>query len=374
MSVFNRAGRSQQVQPTLVQPMPVQPQWNAQPVVNAFPVKPVGSSILARNLMVTDDDIDKIGDSVSRELGATTAKIIEKMGVSRFDDLGAILTTISVEADKLDPASLQKGGVVGWFQNKFTDVKAQLTLRLKSAQQVFKGLEEKIAGHITVQQEWVGNLESLYNENFAHYKRIVEEMKQVEALIAACEAQVASWPEIDVNDDEAAMAVQLKRDAETKINRLRLKLDNLVRLKAMTEINSPKIRQQQDASRVTISTLKDIVSQTIPIIKMEFAMFLQTLDVQKSVKLTGEVRNLATKTLTQGAESAKVAAIESAKATSTPVITNDTLQTLRNRMLETVVEVKRVEKDAMARCTADAQQLQEGQRNLLTALQQQGTL
>lgn len=343
------------------------------PKPSAFPVKPATSS-LNRNLLVTDADIDKIGEDVSRQLGATTVKIIEKMGVGRFDELGAILTTIGAEADKLDPSSLQKGGVVGWFQSRFTDIKAQLTLRLKTAQQVFKGLEEKISGHIIAQQEWVVNLEALYNENFDHYKRIIKEMDHVEGMITACVGQIESWPEIDLNSPEAAMEVQLKRDAESRVHRLRLKLDNLMRLKAMTEINSPKIRQQQEASRATISTLKDVITQTIPIIQMEFAMFLQTLDVQKSVKLTGEVRNLATKTLTTGANSAKVAAIESAKGMSTPVITNDTLNTLRSKMLETVTEVKRIETEAMQRCQADALQVEEGQRNLLTSLKQTGTI
>lgn len=376
MSVFARAG---------VKPVDVSQIGFAEPAAvvggsfpsapkqSAFPAKPATSS-LNRNLLVTDADIDKIGEDVSRKLGATTTKIIEKMGVSRFDELGAILTTISAEADKLDPSSLQKGGVVGWFQTKFTDLKAQLTLRLKTAQQVFKGLEEKIAGHITSQQEWVMNLESLYNENFDHYKRIIAEMAQVDSMIAASVGQLQAWPEIDVNSPDAAMEVQLKRDAESRINRMRLKLDNLMRLKAMTEINSPKIRQQQETSRATISTLKDVITQTLPIIQMEFVMFLQTLDVQKSVKLTTEVRTLATKTLTTGAEGAKVAAIESAKGMSTPVITNDTLNTLRSKMLETVVEVKRIETEAMARCQADAQHVEEGQRNLLTALKQTGTI
>lgn len=377
MSVFARAGvkpvDASQVGFAQPQQAVVAGSFPSSPKPSAFPAKPATSS-LNRNLLVTDADIDKIGEDVSRKLGATTTKIIEKMGVSRFDELGAILTTISAEADKLDPSSLQKGGVVGWFQNKFTDLKAQLTLRLKTAQQVFKGLEEKIAGHITSQQEWVMNLESLYNENFDHYKRIIAEMAQVESMIAASVSQLQSWPEIDVNSPDAAMEVQLKRDAESRINRMRLKLDNLMRLKAMTEINSPKIRQQQETSRATISTLKDVITQTLPIIQMEFVMFLQTLDVQKSVKLTTEVRTLATKTLTTGAEGAKVAAIESAKGMSTPVITNDTLNTLRSKMLETVVEVKRIETEAMARCQADAQHVEEGQRNLLTALKQTGTI
>lgn len=343
------------------------------PVKSVFP-KVQKDSTITMSSVVSDADIDKIGESVSKDIGATTQKIIEKMVVGKFDDLGAILTSITTEVDKLDPMSIQKGGVVGWFQRNFTDIKASLTLRLKSAQDVFKGLEDKISQHITVQQEWVKDLDGLYLENYKHYQNINNEIKTADNLIDYSQNQLDNWPQIDLDDPDAAMKVQLKRDAESKINRLKLKKDNLIRLKAMTETNSPKIRQQQDTSRVTISTLKDVITQTIPIVKMEFAVFLQTLDVQKSILLTSEVRTLATKTLTRGAEGAKVAAIESAKAMNTPVITNETLQNLRSKMLETVVEVKRIECEASVKRENDAKEIVEGQKSLLTALQEAGKI
>jgi uncharacterized protein YaaN involved in tellurite resistance len=214
----------------------------------------------------------------------------------------------------------------------------------------------------------------LYNENFHHYQKIIKEMQDVERLIGYVDDQIKSWPEIDLSSPTAAMSIQQTRDAESKLNRLRMKHDNLIRLKAMTELNSPKIRQQQDTSRVTISTLKDIISQTIPIVKMEFALYIQTVDSQKSIKLTNEVRTLATKTLIKGADGAKMAAIESAKALNTPVITSDTLQILRNRVMETVVEVKRVESDAQIKREQEAIQIVEGQKSLLTALKASGTI
>lgn len=327
----------------------------------------------ARQLIIDDKDIDKVGENVSKQLGVTTQKIITKMSVGKFDELGEILTTIHLEADKLDPAQLQKGGVVGWFQNKFTDLKATLTMRLTTAQTVFAGLEDKIASHIAVQNTWIDDMDSLYKENMQHYKNIVEEMQRTEQLIAACESQIAAWPEVDPTSPTAAMEAQLVRDANSKVHRLRLKVDALLRLKVMTEINSPRIRQQQESSRTAVSTLKGIVLN-IPIIMMEFALFKQTLDVQSSIKLTDNVRDLTEKSLTKGAEGAKLAAIGSAKALNTASISNETLNNLRNRLLETVTEVRRIESDAVTRCSQDAVQIADGQKNLLTSLTATGSI
>lgn len=380
-SVFERA---KQKAPT----MPERPQtrsdygWSGAPVQTPVPAMPKASVFPAQikssvpsqyNLIISDDDIDRVGENVSRDLGQTTQKIIAKMSVGKFDELGAILATIQTEANNLDPASLQKGGVVGWFQNKFTDLKTQLTLRLSTAQTVFSGLEEKIATHITVQQTWISDMEGLYQENYNHYVKIVDEMAQVNNIIATCESQIAAWPQIDISDPNAPMQVQLVRDAESKVHRLRLKLDSLLRLKTMTEINSPRIKQQQESSRTAVSTLKGIV-MNIPVIMMEFALFKQSLDVQGSIRLTDSVRDLTEKSLTKGAEGAKLAAIGSAKALNTATISNETLNSLRSRLLETVVEVRRIETDAMTRCQNDQKSLVEGQKTLLTQLQQSGKI
>lgn len=343
------------------------------PRQSAFPATIREAGLPARNLLVSDDDIDRIGENVSRDLGSTTQKIITKMSVGKFDELGAILTVIASEADKLDPASLQKGGVVGWFQNKFSDLKNTLTMRLSSAQQVFGDLENKISVNITTQQSWITDMEGLYGENYNHYNKIVNEMREVQNLIDTCESQVASWPEIDLNGPNAAMEAQMVRDAESKIHRLKLKLDTLLRLKTMTEINSPRIRQQQEASRTAVSTLKGIM-MNIPVIMMEFALFKQTLDVNSSIQLVSNVRDLTEKSLLQGSAGAKLAAINSAKALGTATISTETLSTLRQRVLETVTEVRQVERDDVARCTTDAKELANGQKSLLTALKQSGTI
>lgn len=334
-------------------------------IVNQLPAPKVNTL----PLIVTDDQIDQIGDDVSRRIGETTQKIVSKMTVGKFDDLGAILTSVSLEAGKLDPASIQHGGLIGWWKRNFTDIKAKLTMQLKTAENVFNDLEGKISKHIVVHQEWVKDLELLYEENYQHYLRIVDEIVQVERLIGSVTNSLESWPSVAHDDPDASMNAQKVRDAEGKLSRLRIKLDSLVRLKTMTEMNSPKIRGQQDTSRATINTLKDVLTQTIPVIKMEFAMFLQTLDSQKSVDLAGNVRELATKTLTTGADSAKMAAVNSAKAMNTPVITTQTLEHIRNRMLEAVTEVKQIETQAQKQREMDYQSITNGQKSLLTSLQ-----
>ena len=180
---------------------------------------------------------------------------------------------------------------------------------------------------------------------------------------------LANWPKIDEADPDATMKAQNLRDAQSRLNRLRNKIDNFTRLKFVTESNAPKIKSQQETSRMTIEALRDIIDHTIPMIKMEFTLFLQTLDSQKSVDLVNSVRQLNDKTLKTSATSAKNAAVSAAKSLNTPMVATETITHIRTKMLETVSEVRRVEGEAQRQRETDAKSLSEGQKEYLRSLQ-----
>lgn len=325
-------------------------------------------------LMVSDSEIENLGVDVTRKIGPTTEKIISKMSVGKFDELGTILTQIQAEAGKLDPSSLQKGGISGWVQRKFGNMKQQLTLKLKTAEEVFDKLEEKISQHIAVHSEWVKDLETLYQENYNHYCEIQGVIAKAKTMESSLVFQLQNWAEVSAEDPEAMMKAQAKRDAEAVLGRLRRKIDSFLRLRVITENNAPKIRNQQETSRTTISTLQDIVELTLPLIKSEFALFIQSLDAQKSIQLVDSAKNLANTTLTKSADAAKQSAVDSAKSFNNPVVLTETLNHIRNRMIETVVEVGKIQKDAEATRQTDAKHLEDSQKQYLETLKQNGAV
>jgi uncharacterized protein YaaN involved in tellurite resistance len=339
------------------------------PVSNSPLVVPPKNTSMMPATLVQDADVDKLGADLSRNVGQTTEKIMQKMGMVKFDELGAILVSVTNEVNKLDPASLKKGGVVGWFQSMFGDIKQELTVRFKNADAVFDTLSDKISNHITIQTEWVRDLETLYVENEQRYNTINEVIKQGQSWRDAMRAQIDSWPIVAADDPDAGMKIQAKRNAEARLNRIQIKLDSFMRLKTLAESNAPKISSQQETSRNAIMTLKDIIDQTIPMVKMEFALYIQSLDAQKSIQIVNNAKSLANTTLIKSADTAKQAAIDSATALNSPVIATDTLNHIRNRMLETVKEVKQIETTSQQKRDADATAIAEQQKQYLVALQ-----
>lgn len=358
MSVFAKTKAQNQTAPQLVQPL------KASPLV----AMPKSTSILIPTL-IKDDDVDKLGADLSRNVGQTTEKIMAKMGVGKFDELGKILVNVQSEVSKLDPSSLKKSGVMGWFQDKFGDIKTELTLRLKNADAVFDQLSDKISNHITVQTEWIKDLEALYIENYQRYEMINKVIEQGETWRDQLQNQLSSWPVIDANDPDAGMKIQDKRDAEARLNRIQIKLDSFMRLKTLANSNAPKIKTQQETSRTTVMTLKDVIEQTIPMVKMEFSLYIQSLDAMKSIQIVDSAKNMANTTLKKSADTAKEAAVSAATALNKPVIETETLNHIRNRMLETLNEVKQIEHDSSTKRLADATSIEASQKTYLEALQ-----
>ena len=76
----------------------------------------VPASVVPQISAFRDEDVENLGSDVTWAAGATTEKIIRSIGVSKFEEIGATLVAVQSEADQLDPASIAKGGILGWVQ------------------------------------------------------------------------------------------------------------------------------------------------------------------------------------------------------------------------------------------------------------------
>ncbi|QIG71335.1 toxic anion resistance protein [Rhizobium phage RHph_TM39] len=351
------------------------------PVGNLPVAKPAGFSGIKSNTnsdlvyksVVTKDDIENLGKDIGRSVGETTEKIVQKVALSNFGDLGAILAQVQAEADKLDP-NAQFSGVGGWIKSKFKDIKSVLIQQLNSASKVFDDLEVKIADNIAVHQEWVKDLDLLYKENYNHFKAINALIVKATEWKAMIETQIKNLPPIDPNDPEAMMKGELIRELESLKNRAAIKLDNFTRLRIISESNAPKIKSQSETSETTIMTLRDLMEQAIPMIKMEFALYLQSMASKSSQDLIKNGRNLANQTLKRSADAAHDAAITSATSLNDSIVQTDTLDHIRKKMLDTVQNVRKIQSDAQAKRDADAKTLKESSAAYLTELQKNNAI
>jgi len=332
----------------------------------------VGKSIFAgnvktSNLPVSYEQVEALGAIEAQNVGATAEKIVKTLSLSDMGDIGGIVAELQVQADRLDPAKYTQTGLVGKVKGLFFDMKKTLLRELQTAEAGLGAVTTKIHNHIDLQNTWIKNLEAIYNENYTRYQGLVEVLKQTDNYIGACEDKISKFV-VDESDPEYMMRAQELADMHGVLYALKVKKDAMTRLKALTESNSPKIRQRQQASRAAVATLNDICVQVIPVLKVEFALFVAALDNQKSINLINNTKSLVNKTLVSSSDAAYTSSIAAAKAYSDPTVTTETLLNIRSNILKSIKDVSSIEQNFLTTSDAEIKKIESIQKELLKEL------
>lgn len=321
-------------------------------------------------LAVTADQLEALSASTSKQVGATTDRITQKFTTANFGELGDMLYKVQSQANSLSADDLLKTGVVGWIRRKTSDVKAVLTKRFQTASKAFDELEGKMIDQRTILETWEADMETLYDENYQNYLALRDLLVRAENAFALNKQALQSFPLIDANDPDAFMKAQLLQEAQAEQNDISVTCDTYRRQITMCENNGPDLRSRIRQSESQRKAITRVVVEVIPLVKREFAKFLQTLEMQKSITLVDGAREMGDKALRLSADSAKDASIATAKSVNAPVISSATIDHIRTRAIEALTAVQQIEQQAEQDREAFAIKNKEDQANYLKQLQQ----
>lgn len=319
---------------------------------------------------VTADQLDQLGVAEARNIGATTDRITAKFSTASFGALGDILHQVQTQANNLDVSDFTKKGIFGAIRRKTTDLKAMLQKRLQTAESAFDALSTKMTESASMLLEWERDLDELYKENYQNYigqRALLDKAVEIEYQMRLA---IDNFPLITVDDPDAFIKMQLVEEAKAMLNDAQIKADTFRRKIIICENHGPVIKNKIRASGQQRQTLARMVNEVIPLIKYEFAMFKQNLEMQKSIQLVDSSRALADTTLKVSADSSRDAALAAARSANTPIISTDTLNHIRARMLETVTGVQQIQSDAEKQRKLDEEHMKQSQAEHLAQLQQ----
>lgn len=326
-------------------------------------------------LPVTDEAIEKLGSDLPTRISATVNNITSRVSTAQFADLGDLLAELTVNADKLDPNNYGKAkGIRGWFRNAIVDVRKLMIKNLQSAEQSFSALENKMVEQIQIHRQWIKDLDTMYKENEQNYHAICRDIATAETWMAEMKRVLASQPQIDPNSDTAMMQANMIRKAEATINRCSRKADTFRRTRVLVENIAPKILAQQEASDATISTYQELITQSLPMVKLEFALHMQALEVKRDAATQTSIKAMNEKAIVTAADTAAEAIVSSAESANSALISNDALAHTRNAILGAITQVRQIEKTAQQRREGDAQVMLDSQAKYLQDLQGLGAV
>lgn len=326
-------------------------------------------------LPVSDKDIEKLGADLPTRISATVNNITAKVTTAKFAELGDLLAELSSNTELLDPNNYGKAkGVMGWFKNAVVDVRKLMIKNLQTASQSFDALEAKMTEQIQIHTQWKRDLAAMALENEQNYYAICQDIRVADQWVEAIKQVLDNQPAIDPASETAMMQANMVREAQTTLNRCSRKADTFRRTRVLTENISPKIMAQTAASDDIINTYTDLITQVIPIVKMEFALYLQALEVKKDSAFQENVKGISEKAIVSSAGTAAESMVASAQTANSALISNEALNQTRNLILGAVTQVRNIEVQAQQQRVADAQMMVDSQATYLQELQKQGAV
>jgi uncharacterized protein YaaN involved in tellurite resistance len=323
----------------------------------------------------TSDDIDRIGSEASKRNTALTDRVTKKMTLNRLGDIGSLLADLQTKANGMEPGNLlNKGGVFGWFQQKFVDIRKELTIRFTTVDEAFEKLVGGISAHVGVLREWEKDDDVMYAENYERFRDFLQSKNEIEAVIAELTAAVNAWPDADPADPEAVMKAQQRLAAQELLNRAEVRRESILRSMTKCETNGPEILMMKSVSSKLIAKFTADATDIVPEIKREIAKEIQRLNTMDAIAVQQAFKDFANTTLTQGAQRSKDMVLAGNKAFNEATITTNTISTIQNSVRDMVTGAQTIMEEARARRDQEQRQIEANQKLLLADLQKRGAV
>ena len=261
-------------------------------------------------------------------------------------DLGDVGDMMSELIGELKGFEIEEedNGIFGFFKkqaNKVSNLKTRYDSAAKNVDKIAKALED----HQIVLMKDIALLDQLYEKNLVNFKELtmyilagqkrLEEIKNNDLPKALKKAEESGLPE----DAQAA------NDLSNAINRFEKKLHDLELTRVVSIQMAPQIRLVQNNDTIMTEKIQSTLVNTIPLWKSQMLIALGISHSKEAIKAQNEVTEMTNKMLKQNAEMLKTATIDTAKESESDKNDIETLTETNQKLIETLDEVKRIQKE-----------------------------
>ena len=261
-------------------------------------------------------------------------------------DLGDVGDMMSELIGELKGFEIEEedNGIFGFFKkqaNKVSNLKTRYDSAAKNVDKIAKALED----HQIVLMKDIALLDQLYEKNLVNFKELtmyilagqkrLEEIKNNDLPKALKKAEESGLPE----DAQSA------NDLSNAINRFEKKLHDLELTRVVSIQMAPQIRLVQNNDTIMTEKIQSTLVNTIPLWKSQMLIALGISHSKEAIKAQNEVTEMTNKMLKQNAEMLKTATIDTAKESERGIIDIETLTETNQKLIETLDEVKRIQKE-----------------------------
>jgi uncharacterized protein YaaN involved in tellurite resistance len=290
--------------------------------------------------IVTDADIDKLGESNANRVAQTTKKILENVKASDTDAMGAKLNELVSQAKKLDPKKLGNPGFFGKIFNFGANVKEKLMAEYASVETQMNALTKELDTMAGLMKKRAEDCDTLFEDNFQTYQSLKGDIANGMQMVEDIEAQIAA-----LGTPSDAFGAQTIADLQSRADRLRKRCDDFERGCQLAILAAPEIRMQQSHCRTLATTVRDIKVTTLPAWQGVFSRYVIALEAKKGAEIVNTVYDATDAAFRMQADQLRENTQQIARAQQRSVVTIETLEHMQTQLLGAVDDALRIAKE-----------------------------
>lgn len=318
----------------------------------AEPIKADPQALARIRAEISLDDRAKIstfGDRAQRNVTSYADRILAQTKNKELGETGQLLTQIVLKAKRLDPASVEKEGLIG-----------RLMGGMKAKVEKFRARFEDVAGQIDAIGIQLDARREQLRRDIAMLDSLHEETKasitDLESYIAAGKAFVAEFRQGDLLALKAAadgaaqagpgaglMEAQAFRDAEQALDRLEKRVFYLEQARQIGIQQLPQIRIVQASDETLMEQLQASTRLTIPLWKQKMVLLLGLTRQQEALDLQKTVTDATNEMMRQTSKMMKDQAVAIEEASQRGIVDLETLEQTNRDLIDTITNVQRVQ-------------------------------
>lgn len=279
-----------------------------------------------------------------KEIGKATSgyadQLLSQARSGDLDDMGTKLTDIVVAAQSFDLSSFDskwaRAPIVGGLVRHFVLTKEKAVARFASLEEQVEKLVENIEGTLTRLHARAASLDTMYLGVVEEHKLLALHARAAELRIADLDAEIAALraAPADMATVETASALEGSRQALSK------RIGDLSVLQHSALLTLPMIRMMQANNVVLLEKFQTIQRLTLPAWKRTFVLALALHEQRDAVNLANNIDDATNFFMKRNSEILYENTVATAKANQRMVIDVETLRSVHDNVVRTLVDVR----------------------------------
>lgn len=305
----------------------------------------------AERKMVGDfaQKIDIRDSNVVLQYGAAAQKNIAGFSESalskvRTKDLGEVGDALAGLVGELEHFGQQeeKGGILGFFQKRKSDIQAMKAQYSKAETNVNR-IVEVLEGHQVTLMKDVAMLDQMYELNTKYYKEltmyILAGKKKLEATRSGELEELRKKATASGSQEDA----QAYNDLANLCSRFEKKLHDLELTRMVSIQMGPQVRLIQNNDALMLEKLQSSLVNTIPLWKSQMVLALGMENSRQATAAQSAVTNMTNDLLQKNADLLKMGTIDTAREAEKSVVSIEALQHTNQQLISTLDEMMKIQ-------------------------------